>query len=303
MILPVTDPRSNKNDQIRHVVEVLGRSGDRLKVFIAIYKGKKAIKTVSEIAKITKLTKMRVLQEAGKLSGNGIIHPVKVGAETGYKKDPFFATHRGTILRLVKNPAKLAKLPTKTHPKVHGQTKIIIKGVERKPNIQEVFIDDIDSFKVVKKIKPAAIAGFIPINEKKFKLGIQKLLGERGKFTDWGGEKGDLLTSRLYFGGKRIAAAFAFKGRGLRGILTPARMGKNRDQIQRLFESAAKMFLLQYWGSIHERVREQVQGWATLTSLRLGEKILFCLIDGGDTARLFQAYPKQLRAAYKKNNS
>jgi hypothetical protein len=295
-MLPVTDPRSNKNDQIRHVVEVLGRSGDRLKVFKAIYKGKKAIKTVSEIAKITKLLKIRVLQEAGKLSGNGVVHAVKeLGKETGYRKDSFFATNRATILRLVNNSVKLAKLPTKTHPRVQGETKIIIKGVERKPKTREVFIDDIDSFKAVKKIKSSAIAGYIPINEKQFKLGIQKLLGEHGKFTDWGGEKGDLLTSRLYFGGKRITAAFAFKGRGLSGILTPARMGKNGDQIQRLFESAAQIFLLQYWGSIHERVREQIQGWATLTSLSRGEKILFCLIDGGDTARLIKAYPKQLR--------
>ena len=294
-MLPVTDPRSNKNDQIRHVVEVLGRSKDRLKVFKAIYKGKKAIKTVSEVAKITKLVNIRVLQEAGKLSGNGVIHPLKMGRETGYRKDSFYATNRATILRLVGNPTKLANLPTKTHPRAQGATKtVIIKGMGRQAKTKEIFIDDIDSFKAVRKIKPAAIAGYIPIKEKQFKLGIQKLLGEKGKFTDWGGEKGDLLTSRLYLGSKRIAAAFAFKGRGLRGILTPARMGKNGDQIQRLFESAAQIFLLQYWGSIHERVREQVQAFATLTSLRLGEKILFCLIDGGDTARLIQAYPQTI---------
>jgi hypothetical protein len=72
-------------------------------------------------------------------------------------------------------------------------------------------------------------------------------------------------------------------------------------KIQRLFESAAKIFFLQYWARIDERVREQVQAFATLTSLRLAEKILFCLIDGGDTARLIQAYPKQLSAASKQS--
>jgi len=303
MILPVTDSRSNKNDQIRYAVEALGRSKDRLKVFKAIYKGKKAIKTVSEIAKITRLSNIRVLQEAGKL--NGVVHAVKeVGSETGYRKDPFYKTNRTTILRLAGNPKKLAKLPTKTHPRVHGATKtVIIKGVGRQVKTKEIFIDDIDSFTAVRKIRSSAIAGYIPIDEKQFKLGIQKLLGEQGKFTDWGGEKNDLLTSRIYLGGQRIAAAFAFKGRGMRGALTPAKMGKNGDQIQRLFESAAKIFFLQYWAGIDERVREQVQAFATLTSLRLGEKILFCLIDGGDTARLIQAYPKQLKAASKKGKS
>jgi hypothetical protein len=301
-VLPVSDPRSNRNDQIRHAVEALGRSQDRLKVFKAIYRGKRAIKTVSAIAKVTKLLKIRVLQEAAKLSGNGIVHAVKVGGETGYRKDSFYATNRSSILRLVGNPTKLAKLPTKTHPRVQGATKtVVIKGVGRQAKTKEIFIDEIDSFKAVRKIKPAAIAGYIPINEKQFKLGIQKLLGEKGKFTDWGGEKGDLLTTRLYLGGKRIAAAFAFKGRGMNGVLTPAKMGKNGDQIQRLFESAAKIFILQYWRGIDERVREQVQAFAMLTSLRLGEKILFCLIDGGDTARLIQAYPKQLSAASKQN--
>ena len=294
MILPVTDPRSNKNDQIRHAVEVLGRSKDRLKVFKAIYQGKRAVKTVSAIAKVTRLSNVRVLQEAGKLSGNGIVHPVKVGKETGYQKDSFYSTNRARILQLVGNPQKLAKLPTKTQPRASGESRIVIKGLERKPNTKEIYIDEIDSFKAVKRVELSAIAGNSRINERKFKLGIQKILGEKGQFTDWGGEKGDLLTSRLRYGGKRITAAFAFKGRGTRGVLTPAKMGKNGDQIQRLFESSAQLFILQYWGSIHERVREQIQGWATLTSLRLERKILFCLVDGEDTSRLIQAYPQQL---------
>src|SRR5215469_8782974 len=104
MILPVTDPRSNKNDQIKHAVEVIGRSKDRLKVFRAIYRGKKAIKTVSAIAKLTGLSNVRVLQEAAKLSGNGIVHPLKMGRETGYQKDVFYSTNRSRILQLVADP-------------------------------------------------------------------------------------------------------------------------------------------------------------------------------------------------------
>lgn len=293
MMLPVTDARSNKNDQIRHAVEVIGRSTDRLKVFKAIYQGKKTVKTVSEIANRTHLSKIRVLQEAAKLSGNGIVQALKVGRETGYKKDLFYSTNRSTILRLVANPKKLQQLPTKTHPRHSaGGGTVVIRGVDIKPRIKELQIDDIDSFKAIKKLRLTSIQKNSHVSEKRFKRGVQKILGETGKFTDWGGEKGDLLTSRLRYKGKRIVTAFAFKGPGTRGTLTPAKMGKNGDQVQRLFESPAILFILQYWQDIGEKVREQAQGWATLTSIRLQKEILFCLIDGQDTYRLILAYAR-----------
>lgn len=83
------------------------------------------------------------------------------------------------------------------------------------------------------------------------------------------------------------------------GELTPAKLGKNGDQIQRLFERAAGVFILQYWTAVNERVREQIRAFAMITSLQRGEKIYYCLIDVVDTARLIQAYPTQLRNAVK----
>jgi DNA-binding transcriptional ArsR family regulator len=293
MIQPVTDTRSNKNDQIKHAVEVIGRSKDRLKVFKAIYKGKKAVKTVSEIAKQTRLDKIRVLQEAGKLTGNGIVHAEKVGKETGYRKDVFYSTNRARILQLVANPERLRKLPTKTNPRTStGSTSVVLRGINRRPKTKEVYVDDIDSFKAVRNLPATRGARNAFISESKFKRGVQKILGEKGEFTDWGGEKGDLLSSRLRYKGRRITTAFAFKGPGTRGVLTPRKMGKNGDQVQRLFETAASIFILQYWAEIGERVREQVEGWATLTSLRFQKQILFCLIDGEDTSRLIRAYQR-----------
>jgi|SRR5271169_6682241 len=231
-------------------------------------------------------------QEAAKLSGNGIIQAFRAGKETSYQKDLFYSTNRSTILRLVKNPKSLQKLPTKTQPRQSGGSTVIIRGIERKPRIKEIYIDDIDSFKAVKKVAATGIQNS-RISEKRFKRGIQKILEQPGKFKDWGGEKGDLLTSRLRYKGSRIPTVFAFKGPGTRGTLTPKKMGKNGDQVQRLFESAASFFILQYWAEIGERVREQVVGWATLTSIQLQKKILFSLIDGKDTSRLIQAYSRQ----------
>ena len=56
-----------------------------------------------------------------------------------------------------------------------------------------------------------------------------------------------LSSTRLRIEGERRAAAFAFKGPGKTGRLTPRKMGKNGDQIQRLSKCPAEVFLIQYW--------------------------------------------------------
>jgi hypothetical protein len=234
-----------------------------------------------------------------------IAHAVKVLASSDHRLRVFNAVYKGKTplksvsalmkatglsqVRVLQEGAKLDGNGIVHAAKIDGET------AYSKDKFYKTHRDKI--LRLVRKVKLAP--GFIRIKEKEFKSGVQKILGQPGKFQDWGGEKNDLLTTRLYFGGKRIAAAFAFKGRGMTGELTPAKMGANGDQIQRLFESAAQLFILQYWAAINERVREQIRAFATITSLQRGEKIYYCLIDGVDTARLIQAYPKQLRKAIK----
>ena len=134
------------------------------------------------------------------------------------------------------------------------------------------------------------------MKEDKFKKGIKKILGEKGKFQDWGGEKNDLYTTRVKIDGKRVATAFAFKGPGKRGKLTPKMMGKNGDQIQRLFASgAADVYVLQYWAQIDESVVEQMKALATARSATERKKIRYGVIDGIDSARIIKAYPRAFR--------
>lgn len=47
-------------------------------------------------------------------------------------------------------------------------------------------------------------------------------------------QRPDLYTTRLRVAGGQKTSAFVFKGKGLMGLLTPARMGKNADQIHGL---------------------------------------------------------------------
>jgi hypothetical protein len=123
-----------------------------------------------------------------------------------------------------------------------------------------------------------------------------KIIGEKGKFKDWGGEKNDLCSTRLYFQGRRMATAFAFKGKGLtKKKLTPNFMGKNGDQIQRLFQSPAEIFILQYWSQIDDSVVEQMEMAAKIKSYSDGKKIYYGTIDGQDSFRLIQAYKKQFK--------
>jgi hypothetical protein len=133
------------------------------------------------------------------------------------------------------------------------------------------------------------------MGENKFKVGVQRIVGQGGNFKDWGGETSDLFTTKLKVKGSRKAAAFAFKGKGLKGVLTPARMGKNGDQIQRLFIEDADVFLLQYGGTIAPSVTQQMATYAQSKSLTTGRLIRYGIIDGADSARLVAAYPKAFK--------
>lgn len=150
--------------------------------------------------------------------------------------------------------------------------------------------DDVDQFRKVKKVKTAPK---IRISESSFKKGIQRIIGQPGTFKDWGGESNDLYTTKVMIDGRRIPTAFAFKGPGKSGPLTPAKLGKNGDQIQRLFAAPADLFVVQYHDQVAQSVVEQMEAFAKVTAMHGAKAIAFMIIDGDDSNRLMAAYPKQ----------
>ena len=294
MALSVSDRSSNKAEQMEHAAEVLGRSAQRIDVFKAIYTGQKKIKTVKELAKSTGLSEKRVLECGKRLATQEIVEQVKVNRRIAYKKIDFFQQHRDRIIRLAKNPEERNELPTKRKPKIKfGKQNIQIRLPKQKIKAIKITIDDIASFKEVKKIKDKNL-GYTNISEKKFKKGIAKILGERGEFKDWGGENNDLSSTRLYIKNTRKTAAFAFKGPGTKGRLTPGKMGKNGDQIQRLAKCiAADVLIVQYWGQIDDSVIEQLGNLAKIKSYMEDKTIWYGIIDGEDSTKLIRAYPKE----------
>lgn len=294
MTIKVADIRANLNENILHAVTIIGKSAHRRKVFEAIYRGKKEVKTVDEIAKETRLSRVRVLQEGGKLHANHIVEKTKKNKRMAYKKDETYSDHKDKILSILDNPSSASKLPTKQTPRVSTNTyQILIKG--KSPKVVPLTVDDIDSFRNVRNVQEIDSSlrlGKIP--ESKIKDGLKRIIGENHSFKDWGGEKNDLYTNKLRYKGKRRTVAFAIKGKATKGTLTPSKMGKNGDQIPRLVASAAEMFLVVYHGKIDESVVSQLEAFALGKALG-GRPIYYCTIDGDDLNRLYQAYKSCFR--------
>lgn len=153
-------------------------------------------------------------------------------------------------------------------------------------------IEEIDSFAKIALVPPNAMVGKVPVNEPeaKIKRAILSAIGDPFEKADWGGEQNDILTTRVQYRGKRVTAAFFLKGPSVSGRLTIAKCGKNGDQIQRLFQSPADIFIVQYNGEIDERVLEECRQKVTVLRSKGKTNSFFTIIDGLDTARLLAAY-------------
>jgi len=296
MTIPVSDRSSNKPEQLEHAAEVIGRSSHRLMVFKAIYTGKAKIKSVPDLMKSTKLGRTRVLDAGKKLSTQDIVEQVRVDGVTGYAKIGFFQTHRDKILKLAENVEQRRKLITKRRPERQPyslrvqRVRVDVFIPKQKNKARFITIDDIDSFK---KVCPLKADTYIKMPESTFKRGMARILMEKGDFNDWGGESSDLVSTRVLIRGKRHSTAFAFKGPGTTGKLTPKKMGKNGDQIQRLIKCAADVFLIQYWGQIDESILSQLENFAKLKAYMESREIWYGIIDGIDSARVIKGYREQ----------
>lgn len=290
MALQVSDTLSNVDENIVNAAKIVGKSQHRQRIFEHVYFGKKQFKTVMEIAKALRITEKHVLTVGKRMVDNGIIVAKKVGVRTAYGKVAFCAAHKTRILAYARSPSKLSKVSTKSSPK--SVTNITIKHQGVKIRVNQITLEDIDEFKPAKKIR-VAVPRKVP--ERQFKYGIAALAKQSGNFDDWGGESNDLYTSKIRIRGKRHSMAFAFKGPATTGKLTPKKLGKNGDQIQRLFSSPADVFIVQYHSQIDESVVEQMKRFAIANSVTENKQVWYGVIDGDDTNRLIAAFPKQFK--------
>jgi hypothetical protein len=164
-----------------------------------------------------------------------------------------------------------------------------------KENTHYITIDDVDSFSKVKSIKSSTKALPKSMSERRFNDGVKAIIGETGTFKDWGGESSDLYSSRFKLNGKRRRVAFGFKGPGLKAALVPARLGKNGDQMQRLFSEPADVFIIQHWREIRPSIVEMMRVYAVNKALSTGKPVYYGVVDGHDSNRLRLAYPSKFK--------
>jgi hypothetical protein len=288
MALPTRIFDAGKIDEIS---VYLSESPQKQAVFSSIYRGGNRPKSVDDIAKATGLTNVRVLQIATPLAHNGYVVEQKEGRRKFFLKQKDLVASRDRILRLAKNRKRLKALADAKLGKVRITVKV---NAGKSIKVDTITVDSIDNFVKVRKISPSKVRNFAPkrLKENVFKYGIAHILGDQGTFTDWGGEKSDLYSDFVLIGGKRVRAAIAFKGIATRPPLTIKKLGKNADQIPRLFSSAAEVFLIQFEGQISEAVVEMMETYAIRKSKESGKLIRFGVIGAEDSYRLRAAYPK-----------
>jgi hypothetical protein len=159
-------------------------------------------------------------------------------------------------------------------------------------NRLEVHVDSIDSFSLVRNVRvrrmPEELKPLQNISEQNVKQAFGEIINEPNVPRDWGGEQSDLFSTQVTLGGERISSAFAFKGPAKFHPMTMADLGKNGDQINRLFGEPANLLVLQHCHQISSPVRDTMRAFAQ----QMGNPRLFCLIDGYDTLRVLKAYGK-----------
>jgi hypothetical protein len=126
------------------------------------------------------------------------------------------------------------------------------------------------------------------VPEVNIKSAFAEIIGERTVPNDWGGEQSDLFSSYVMLSGKRISTAFALKGPAKFHPMTMTDLGKNGNQINRLFAEPAELLILQHCHEITPPVRDTMRAFAQ----QMGNPRLYCLINGYDTLRILRAYGK-----------
>ena len=172
-----------------------------------------------------------------------------------------------------------------------------LKNYTDLPPLARLYIQDIDSFRKVRDINPEMVKhhlknGYLDMDEDSIQIFLEQILNVPFHRRDWGGEINDLYTANLEIYGNKVATAFFLKGKGLKKQeLQIGDCGKNGDQLLRLFDSPAQLFVVQFVGNVSDNVIRDVENKVELMRAK-GKSAYFCIMNGQDTAMLLHAYRK-----------
>lgn len=153
--------------------------------------------------------------------------------------------------------------------------------------------EEIDSFERISNVPETEVAELVPlkISEAEIKRHFCDIIGNPFPQKDWGGETCDMFCN-IRFRRRAVPAAFILKGKAYaKRPLRIRHLGKNGDQLLRLFSLPAEVYIIQSNGPIDGAVYSQIQAQVA-EKLMANQPIYYLVLDGTQTARLLRAYGK-----------
>ncbi|MFC0030108.1 hypothetical protein ACFFMM_11305 [Micromonospora chaiyaphumensis] len=154
---------------------------------------------------------------------------------------------------------------------------------------RRVYPDEVDQFAGADFHRPANqndLHALLATSEEAVKNAFASIIGEPYVPKDWGGEKSDLYSSRLRIHGRQVSTAWLFKGPGFPRPMTVKALGKNGDQIVRLFSEPAELLVLQHCHAVTSAVINMMETYAH--DPRNPRK--YMILDGFDTAQILGSH-------------
>ena len=154
--------------------------------------------------------------------------------------------------------------------------------------------EEIDSFERISEVNEAEVADLFPLvqlSEDEVKKHICDIIGHPFPQKDWGGEVCDIFCN-VRFRRRTVPSAFILKGKSY--ATRPLRisdLGKNGDQLVRMFSLPAELFVVQSNGPIDGAVYNQIQAQVA-EKLMTNQPVYYLVMDGVQTARLLRSYGK-----------
>lgn len=137
--------------------------------------------------------------------------------------------------------------------------------------------------KFLRRVDKSSLEALKTVPERRFKELVPERLGLAEIPKDWGGENCDIFAPNVVCDGERRDSAWVLKGPAAFHALQMKDCGKNGDQIVRLFDNPASLFVLQHCRDVTPAVRKTMYAFAREPA-RIGSRV--CIIDGYDTWRI-----------------
>ena len=250
---------------------------------LAIQKGKSAKPAIG-------YSKIEDWRSGGKLQFE--LHPAHLTSNSSWSE--LAGQKRMFVLGLITNikDSAIIAVPYVIANIVHNKSEMWSREQQYWQNHLELHADQIDNFSNIcnfnGRLTKKSLDTLREIPEKDVKQAFAEIIGEPHVPKDWGGETSALFSTYVTLDGKRISTAFAFKGPSKFRPMAMAELGKNGDQVSRLFSEPADLYVLQHCHQVTNDVRATMRAF----SQQMGRTRLFCIIDGFDTIRILESYQK-----------